>query len=527
MLLREIPAVPFNPDLPSATEWLDALPLGNIRECSRLLFPVMQALNVQPMDSRLRFQILERCHPIVLGIARGIQPQVLGKPLSPDAKARKIAGLASRIHMETAQGYLQLVENETFAQSSSKGELVSAMLRTLEHLAHGLLRAAQVHELPPSSAGSALSSVYKFAQTNGLLDVVRTEEHDKGLSTRSWLTRITLFRLAAPGRLPQEDIQRLFDWLMLYSTTTGSSAEEGRGMAVFWHDPADFRLLVPAWPGSPPLPNLCLVSAKAFCEAMRADLKTLELPESDPLNQALPRVGLRLPCPENSGRRRVDLSLGFEAIVSMLRDVEARRTTQGDLSSAWSGRTGLSLSPLDTQNNFQASPTKFVGRHTLAEMVAADQSAQERRSVTVVPTEVPGFSLLDSGRWLLRAGVLAALNSDDKSVQLGVIRAGQIQDGRFWHSWELLGSCLRTVRVSRASTGRDEVRNGILIYGAGGEIGLILAPVKWRRQTAVNVRWRGEAQMFRIARLLEASPDFHQFALAIPDDESDNGSESA
>lgn len=518
MLLREIPALPFDLDLPSATEWLDSLPVGNIRECSRLLFPVMQALHVQPMDAQLRFHVLERCHPIVFGIARGIQPHILGRLLPQDAKTRKIAGLASRIHLEAAKGYQHLVETEAFVKSADGGELLLALRRALEHLAHSLLRSAQVHELPPSSVGPSLSELYRFAQSHGLLDKTRPEEREQASSVRSWFARIALFRLAAPGRLPQEDILRFFDQLMLHTTTTGPAAEEGRGMVVFWHEPADIHLLVPGWPDSPPLPDLPYVSAKEFCQAVRTDLKTLEQPEHDSLHRLLPRVGERLSCAENTGQRRVQLSLGFDGLLAMLRTIEARRSAQGSLSETWASRSDLSLSPLGNLGNPEPRSPKFVGRLTLTDNVAADQSVEERRSVVVVPTEMPGFSLLDSGRWLLRTGLLAGLNSDDQSVQVGVIRAGQIRDGRFWHSWELLGSRLRTVRVARAGTGRDDLQDGILVYAPEGEISVILAPVKWRRDDPVTVRWQGEARRFRLAGLLEASPDFHQFALTPADD---------
>lgn len=513
MQLREIPALPFDLNLPSATAWLDALPVGNIRECSRLLFPAMQALHLQPMDAQLRFHILELCHPIVFGLARGIQLH-LGKRLSQDARTGKIAVLASRIHLETAKGYQHLMETEAFVKSAAGGELPLVLRRALEHLAHSLLRSAQVHEPPPSSVGSSLSELYRFAQSHGLLDETRPEEREQASSARSWFARIALFRLAAPGRLPQEDIQRLFDQLMLHA-----GAEEGRGMMVFWHEPADIHLLLPGWPDSPPLPDLPHVSAKEFCQAVRADLNALEQPESDPLHRLLPRLGERLPCAEHAGQRRVRLSLGFDGLLAMLRTVEARRSTQGSLSEAWASRSDLSLSPLGGSESPEPRPPKFAGRLTLADHVAADQAAEERRSVVVVPTEAPGFSLLDSGRWLLRAGLLAGLNSDDQSVQVGVIRAGQIREGRFWHSWELLGPRLRTVRVAKAGSGRDDFRDGILVSAPEGEIGLIVAPAKWRRDDPVTVRWRGEAQLFRLAGLLEASPDFQQFALVPADGE--------
>jgi hypothetical protein len=518
MQLHEIPALPFALDIQSATDWLDRLPVGNIRECSLQLFPVMQGLNLYPMDPHLRLYILEHCHPVVFSIARGLQPHFVGKPFPLDGKTRKIASLAARIHLEAAQGYQQLVEVETeaFAKPPAGDERLLALWRALEHLAHSLLRSVQVYELPTSSIGASLAKLYRHAHASGLLDETRVEERERTASARSWFTHMALFGLAAAGRLAQEDIQRLFDRLVLQTASTeiDLGPEDRRGMAVFCYEPADIGLLVPAWPDSPPLPDLPAFSAKDFCRLLRADMKASGQPESDPFGRVLARIGERLPCSDQAGGRRVVMSVGLDATVPMLREVEARRLTKSQLSETWSGRNDLALSPLENLGNAELRPPRFVGRRSLTDIVATAETTEDKRSVEVVPTELPGFYLIDSGRWPLRAGLLIGLNSDDHSIQLGVIRAGQIRDGRFWHSLELLGDQVRLARAGKVSAAREDMRDAVLIYQPGGEIHLLVAPAKWRRDDTVTLRWWGEAEKFRLAQLVEATSDFHQYALA-------------
>jgi hypothetical protein len=513
MQLQEIPALPFALDIKSATDWLDRLPVANLRECSLQLFPVMQGLNAYRMDPFLRLYILERCHPVIFNITRGLQPHILGKPFPLDAKTKKIASLTTRIHVEAAQGYQQLVEADAFAKPSTGDQRLLALRRALEHLAHGLLRAVQVYELPPGSIETTLARLYRQAQGNGLLDETRLEEQERTASARNWFTKILLFGLAAPGRLPQDGILRLFDRLVLQRASKELGPDDRLGMVVFCYEPPDTGLLVPAWPDSPPLPDLPALSAKEFCRLLRADIKASGQTADEPLNRILARIGERLPCADHAGGRRVVMSAGLEATVAMLREVEARRVVKAELPDGWGG-ADFALSPLESLSGQTPRPPEFIGRRSLADTVAAAEAAEHKRSVEVVPTELPGFYLMDSGRRPLRAGLLIGLNSDNRSVQLGVIRAGQIRDGRFWHSLELLGDQLRPVRAAKANNGREEIREGVLVLQPGGEIQLMVPPVKWRRDDAVSVRWGGEAGSFRLARLVEATTDFHQYALA-------------
>jgi hypothetical protein len=522
MHIQEIPALPFALDVQSATQWLDGLPIGNVRECCQRFFPVLQALNIYPMELRLRFDILEQCHPVVLGIVRGLVPCFMDKPFPLDGKLRKIAGLSSRFHLEAALGYRQLVETEAFAEIFTAGERILIVRRALEHLAYSILRAAQVYEAPSSSIELSLLKLYRYAEANGLLDDIAPMEREPSVSARGLFVRALLFRLAAPCRLAQTDMQRLFDGLSRAgSVESGPGSKESGARAVFRFDPEknkNMDILVPVAPTSPDVPDRHVLSAEKFLPALSHALRASGSPEHDSLGRVLPRIGGRLPCQDKARGRRVVLCVGLHAIVSMLKEAEFHRSNPGGSSDAWPTLKELELAPMEGAAN---PDMPMLASRPLAESVAAAESSQERRMAEIIPTELPGFYLLDSGRWTLRTGLLIGLNSDNAWIQVGVLRGGQMRDGRFWHGFELLGAAPRWVRVRHEHEhGKHDVRNALLLDGGAGadeSSGLIVEPVKWRGGDGIVLSDLAGKQRVHIARLVEATPLFQQFALVKAD----------
>lgn len=509
MLLQEIPALPFNLEAAAATEWLDRLPLGNIRECCQRFFPVLQALNIYPMPPRLRFEILEHCHPMVMGLVRDLAAHFVDMAFPLDDKARKIASLSWRFHLEASMGYRQLVELPTFVDNFPLDERLLILRRALEHAIQGVARAAQIYETPSSSLGASFRKLYQYAEASGLIDEAVAMDREPAVSARGLFERALLFKLAAPCRLAPVDMQRLYEQLAVPVASQQLPAEQA-ARAVFCFNPEDAGLLVPVSPQLPKVPGLKMLSAEKYLPALRQTLRASAQAEADPLHRVLPRLGDRLPCPDQAGGRRVALYAGFNAVAAMLTDIECRREKQGRRREVWAGLDNLELTPLDSRET--SSLPRFTGR-TLAETVASDEASESLRTVEIVPTELPGFYLLDTGRLLLRAGLLVGVNSDDTWIQVGVVRGGQIRDGRFWHSFELLGDKPRLVRV-RCDRVRDGVRNGLLLDEVGAEgLSLITEAVRWRSGDALVMDDGANKRVCRVTKLLEATAVFHQFAL--------------
>lgn len=515
MRLQEIPALPFALDPQSVGEWLDRLPVANIRECCRLLFPVIQALNLYPMAPRLRFEIFEECNPIVLGIARDLHLYIMDRALPLDAKTRKIASLPARFHIEAADSYRQLLENEASGDLFSRAECTLILRRALEHLSYSLLLAAQTYDPPPSSIDSKLSRLYRYALSRDLLNESPPLGRERAASALSLFAGIALFRLIAPGRLAKTDIQHLFSRFLAHDPATemAEGHEEGTGKGVFYYDPQDINVLVPAWSTAPPAPNLPFFTPETFLGPLRVDFRVSggATTDSEPLVRALSRIGERLPCQDlTGGGRRVALHLGFDPIVAMVRDVEVQRQSGLVRTEPWSLSNQLELAPVEPM------PTKFVGLRSLTSALRETEAEEGKRRISIVPTELPGFYLIDSEDRTFRAGQILGMNSDGQWIQLAVVRSGQIRDGRFWHSVELLGTRISSVKIGLESS-EDISRPALLLDDETKEPTLVMPPTKSHRDTLIVVRQLRGKRLYRIGNLLEATTDFHHYTLTEAD----------
>ena len=510
MRLQEIPALPFNLDIQSVTEWLDQLPVANIRECCRLLFPVTQALTFFPMAPRLRFEIFEKCHPIIIGVARDLQNHIIDRAFRLDAKSAKIMSLPARFHIEAADGYRQLVESSAPGDTFSVSECALILRRALEHLGFGLLRAAQTYDFPSSSIESSLNRLYRYAVTNKLLDETTAPERERASSAYSLFARLVFFRLMAPGRLPQDEIQYVFNQLIDgddAAIAKDISEKGSTGREVFFYDQQDINVMAPAWSTMPPVPGLPYFSPEVFRASFRVDLRSSSQTISSPLVRALSRIGERLPCQDQGrGGRRAALSLGVDSVLSMVREVETRRETGFSGADPWSLSRDLELAT-------EELPQKFLGLQSLATALSETEAEEGKRRIVVTPTDVPGFYLLDSEKRAFRSGQILGMNSDGQSIQLAVFRCGQIRDGRFWHSIELLGTQVSSAQVNCEGSENDSWP-ALLLDEDTEEPTLVVAPIKWRRDTLIVTRLTRKKRIFRIGNLLEATPDFYQYALA-------------
>lgn len=152
---------------------------------------------------------------------------------------------------------------------------------------------------------------------------------------------------------------------------------------------------------------------------------------------------------------------------------------------------------------------------SLRDRVQTDEAPEGVRLVTVMPSELPGYYLLDAGRWALRVGLLVGLHGEDTWLQVGVLRGAQIHDGRGWYSFEQLGAAPRWTRVRRP--GQEGVWTGLLLEetgtaGTSPRFDHRTGPLAARRPPGPGRAPRRAAEA-RIARLWEATATFQHFAL--------------
>lgn len=516
------PALPFKLDIEAASVWLDGLSVANIRESCRVLYPVLRALNASAIEPRLRFAILEKCRATVTGLDKGLLSYFLDKPFPLDGKTRKIASLCSRFHGELAAGYRQLVEAETSTGVFNPSGQALIIGRAFEYYANSLLRSAQIYEAQPSAFWSFVFGLFRLAEERGLC---HSSPDDKALGTVSvplFFKVILLFGMAAPSRLSQQDMQRLFDFLVAHADLVRieSTPVSNGARAVLCFDLSVGGSIMPV-PAPAPVdkPGLRFLFMERLLNEFRNEIRTDGKPEENPLALVLPRLGDRLPNQSELTARRAVASLGVEAIAATVGRIESRRIS-GASQSLWSNLDQLELAPLSSDMRPEILGSKSTG--TFAAALVSGSAARDESlgigfrdilSVKVYRSELPGFYIIDSGGQVFRVGDPLALNTDDEIIQVGVVRGGQIYSGQFCYNVELFGNRPCFVRFFADSPGSRAHKGLLFKMGADVPGSLVIPPVKLRCGDTVLVEEQGEKNTFRVARLIEANSNFCQIAL--------------
>jgi hypothetical protein len=516
------PALPFKLDLESASIWLDGLSAANTRERCRVFYPMLKALNAASIEHRLRFEILEKCRMTVSRLDKELLPHFLNKAFPLDAKTRKIASLCSRFHRELAAGYRQIAEAESFAEDFDMSVRVGVVASAFEYFANSLLRSAQIYEIQASMFWSFVFGLFRRAEEQGLCHSVRPDQTPDEVFVTRFFKVAVLFGLAAPGRLGQQDMHWLFDFLASRAELVRIEATpvSGETRSVFCFDPAlgGFVMPVPA-PAPADKPGLRFLFMERLLNEFRAEIRAHGKAEESPLNAVRARLGDRLPHQPETTARRAVASVGLEASAQAVGRAALRGA--GDTSRAlWSNLDLLELAPPNSDLGSEGFGSKSTG--TFAAALASGSGATvesfgigfgDMRTAKVYRSELPGFYIVDIGGRFFRAGDLLSLNTDDEIVQVGVVRAGQIYNGRFCYNVELFGNHPRVVRVS-GDWSANRLHKGLLFEtGSDWPATLVVPPVKLRCGDTILVEEQGVRKTLRVAKLMEANSNFCHIAL--------------
>lgn len=503
--------LPFSLDIPSYASWLEGLPLNNIGECSRVFVPVLQWLGNEDIPPRLRFALLEKSLPTVQGMVRKLSSLFLGKSLPLESKPRTAVGIAKGLHFGAAQAYRMLAENQGFTEQFSADERGWILHRAFAHLAFCQLLTAQGYATPPQEFWSSLSLLFKQARQQRLLNVPLGNQG----SPLGWFRRILLFHLAAPNRLSQRDMQRLFNLLARHidDQDSGPATLDPMMRVIFEFQPADPRAITPHPASQITSPDWRILQTDRMIPALRRTLAEFHDSELAPLMRILHRFGDRLEFTETAGGRRTRLIVGFESIVAGLRMIDARRGEPKDAQES----PMLNQMDLLPNENGLLSP-RTAPRETVdwGSGKSPKRLFDSKRTCEVHHSHTPGFFLVESRSDPLQCGELVGLNTDDHAIQVGVIRGGQMYGGRFWHCFELLGDVPRLVRVRRSENDK-EIGDGLWVSnvsGSGLSDGVVLQSSYWHPGDDLDIHSPSGWHSVCVSRLLETTHAFTNLALS-------------
>lgn len=197
-------------------EWIDALPMVNVGESSRLLYQLIQELNRLRTDGRTRFALLECIRPALQHVERQLGKHYLGQSVVLPEKQRKVASLAQALLVHMAVGYkLVVIDTVRKAKDKEYGRIATtAIHRAITGMGEILLRGYQLYLPTPRFHWLELHQLYLLAEAHGL---DRIEVQDKSFrrvdssSVRDCYARALLLATARPNQMRQQEIELVWD----------------------------------------------------------------------------------------------------------------------------------------------------------------------------------------------------------------------------------------------------------------------------------------------------------------------------
>ncbi len=207
----------FDSNPASVKKWIDALPMANIGETTRLLFEALTDLNHQDIAAQQRFKTLELLYRPVRYVTERMKKHYISQPLPLPPGNLMIAKLSREISHALATGYKVLVmEQIAGIGRKDKKLLVTAIHRSIRQLSAVLLKAYQVYEPYPDSVWLEVHSLYRYAENNRLHKTTVAEEQapeKKSSTIADAYKKILLLALACPYRLRHSEAEDIYQAL--------------------------------------------------------------------------------------------------------------------------------------------------------------------------------------------------------------------------------------------------------------------------------------------------------------------------
>lgn len=192
-------------------EWVDALPMINVSESSRLLYQLVQEINRLRSDGKTRFLLLESMRPAVLHIEQQLGKHYLGQSVVLSEKARKVASLARALLDHLVTGY-KLVAVETIHKVHDKelGRIATtAIHRAITTIGETLVRDYQLYLPTPRLQWLELHQLFLMAEGSGIALIEIEDKSFRHINSSTVLdayARTLLLSTSRPNQLRQQEI---------------------------------------------------------------------------------------------------------------------------------------------------------------------------------------------------------------------------------------------------------------------------------------------------------------------------------
>ncbi len=192
--------------------WLDGLPLADPPQASRLVLAALRRLQNQAPGARELFRALECLAPVVLALVAALARQYSGRPLPLGQRERTLVELSSRLQLEMAQAYQEVLAGSSRVFGPRWRRLVTTSLHRLFRLRSNILCNYRLCYLPyPPGVWKQLYWYYRLAEEHDLLGA-KVAEPGSGRRTTVGLEfrRLLLLAMLSPNHLGYEAMEVVY-----------------------------------------------------------------------------------------------------------------------------------------------------------------------------------------------------------------------------------------------------------------------------------------------------------------------------
>lgn len=197
-------------------EWVDALPMMNVGETSRLVFQTLQELTRLQADAAERLELLELLRPTVHAVCNALSKHYLNQSVMLPERATKVATLAQAMQSHLATGYklvvLALLDKLGRKRDPETVRLTTtATHRAITELTGNLLRSTQLYLSTPPNLWLELHTLYLLSAEQQLTLPVSDNlgrYTEKSTVEESYI-RALLLATCKPNKLRQSEIAQI------------------------------------------------------------------------------------------------------------------------------------------------------------------------------------------------------------------------------------------------------------------------------------------------------------------------------
>ncbi len=220
---------------------IEALPMANIGDTTRLIYAALNDLNHQDIPAQQRLKSMQLLHKPIHYISDRMKKHFVGQALPLSAKNLKIAHLSRDLSQAMATGYKVIVAEqlETGARRDKK-LLRGAIHHALWYLGQVLLKTYQAYEPYPTGIWLELHTLYRIAESQKLHRATISDGagvDNPPASIDEGYKQILLLALACPYRLRHGEAGAVYQALLNCSGLAELQPLDSESDALFLVDP--------------------------------------------------------------------------------------------------------------------------------------------------------------------------------------------------------------------------------------------------------------------------------------------------